>query len=506
MSGAAVQPFVLTATDSTGPAFAAIAAHMRALSAQMAQVQGQASRASDATMWSRMGKAVAGVHASMGGLSGLLTRTAGAMATVMAPIAALGGLGAVGGLFTMTANVAKASAEFQKLAKVTGLAPAELGRFNFFAKMSEVSSETLGNSLARLNLKVGEAASGKNKDAAKLFAALGISLRDGNGQVKKMADLLPDIFEAFRVNKSSTSRAIIGNMLFGKSWREIVPLLETSRESLTRWEQEWRELKWTPPPGTREALSDYRHEWLKLEYASTTFSRVLAGTLAKTLTPVIGQMTEWVTANREFIAMNVADAVKGVAEWLGKIEWKEAINGVGEFGRKFRTIVDDINGMKWFFGAMAAMQVVQFARSNPMLAGMAAVAAMGFAGYKLTDYYQKSGGEPMIPGTPGAPDSYENPLFVPQNFAVPPQLPTPSPPSAAPSGGYSWSEMRRNFSRRMFGLPPLDPASGGKVQVEINITGAPPGTDANVAYEGNVMPPSLTFDTGRAFSPMPGLR
>ena len=63
--------------------------------------------------------------------------------------------------------------------------------------------------------------------------------------------------------------------------------------------------------------------------------------------------------------------------------------------------------------------------------------------------------------------------------------------------------MRRNFSRRMFGLPPLDPASGGKVQVEINITGAPPGTDANVAYEGNVMPPSLTFDTGRAFSPMP---
>ena len=38
----------------------------------------------------------------------------------------------------------------------------------------------------------------------------------------------------------------------------------------------------------------------------------------------------WVTANREFIAMNVADAVKGVAEWLGKIEWKEAINGVGE--------------------------------------------------------------------------------------------------------------------------------------------------------------------------------
>ena len=70
MSGAAVQPFVLPLPTPLALAFAAIAgAHARAVGADGAGA-GQASWASDATMWSRMGKAVAGVHASMGGLSG----------------------------------------------------------------------------------------------------------------------------------------------------------------------------------------------------------------------------------------------------------------------------------------------------------------------------------------------------------------------------------------------------------------------------------------------------
>ena len=100
--------------------------------------------------------------------------------------------------------------------------------------------------------------------------------------------------------------------------------------------------------------------------------------------------------------------------------------------------------MKWFFGAMAAMQVVQFARSNPMLVGMAAVAAMAFAGYKLTDYYQKSGGEPMILGTLG----HLIPMKIRCSYCrisrSRPNSHAP-PPSAAPSGGYSWRRDAAEF-------------------------------------------------------------
>ena len=157
------------------------------------------------------------------------------MATVMAPDRRPGGLGAVGGLFTMTANVAKASAEFQKLAKVT-IGAGGARSVQFFAKMSEVSSETLGNPLcpAQSQSRRGLPAAKKQRRCQALCGPWH-QPADGNGQVKKMADLLPDIFEAFRVNNSSTSCHYWQHALRQELEGRLSCSLKTSRESLTRW-------------------------------------------------------------------------------------------------------------------------------------------------------------------------------------------------------------------------------------------------------------------------------
>lgn len=105
-----------------------------------------------------------------------------------------------------------------------GVTVESLQQFRLLAEQSGVAEETMDKALQKLTRTMGEAAQGGNKQA-KLFAELGLSIRDANGHVRTADQLLPEIAGKLAAIASPAERARIEVGLFGKAGQELEPLL-----------------------------------------------------------------------------------------------------------------------------------------------------------------------------------------------------------------------------------------------------------------------------------------
>jgi hypothetical protein len=126
---------------------------------------------------------------------------------------------ATGAAAAVAAGVAKSVSEFERLGdaaiklNVTAEALSGLG---FAARQSGASVEVLQSGLGRLNKTIGEAASG-NKQAADLFTAIGVNIRDASGEVLSADKVFLQLSDRFRQFKDGSQEAAIASALLGRS-------------------------------------------------------------------------------------------------------------------------------------------------------------------------------------------------------------------------------------------------------------------------------------------------
>jgi hypothetical protein len=82
-------------------------------------------------------------------------------------------------------------------------------------------------SMAKLNVKIGEAALG-NPKATAAFSALGISVKDAGGKIKDNEDLFEEARAKLSGVTSETERASLANDLFGKGHKDMAGILSMS--------------------------------------------------------------------------------------------------------------------------------------------------------------------------------------------------------------------------------------------------------------------------------------
>ncbi|MDR8400115.1 phage tail tape measure protein [Paraburkholderia sp. USG1] len=119
--------------------------------------------------------------------------------------------------------------QVENLHKKTGESTDSIQQWAFAAKSVGVDMKDATKTLTDLGDAQNKAVSG-NKDAAKAFSAVGISLAD----LKKSSpeQLLPQIADAFSKSADSASKAAVANELFGSSGNDLIPLLDRGRAGL----------------------------------------------------------------------------------------------------------------------------------------------------------------------------------------------------------------------------------------------------------------------------------
>jgi len=137
---------------------------------------------------------------------------------------ALGLAVSVGGLAAFAKSGIDAADALNDMSQRLGVSVKDLASFKLIAEQSGTSLESVGTGIARLSKSIGEAEGG-NKKLAQALQQLGITARDPKEAFFQLAD-------AVQKTEDPNKRAALLSAVLGKSYGELVPLLNQGSDAL----------------------------------------------------------------------------------------------------------------------------------------------------------------------------------------------------------------------------------------------------------------------------------
>jgi hypothetical protein len=466
MSGAKFQA-TITANDSASETLARIGGQVDGLVKKMGGLHQAEGKAAAHGLWGRATHALHGFGEVAEHVLEPIKGIAERLAEMIPPLAALGSLGAITGLFELTAKVAENFGNLQHAAKGIGIAADELERLRFLAKMTDTDVGSLETGMRKFAATVGAAALGRDKPVAQIFKQLGISLRDGKGHVREIGDIMKDVFKAFEVNQNPATRDYLARTLFGRGGIDLIEMLTMSKDRLKELFDQFDKIHTTLSSEDQENLENYKDSWKELGVAVEELVKSVGASLSPVLLPVVNAFRDWVASNKDLISAKLTHWIEELIETVKGADWDALWDNMKRgLGGVWQAIEHTSNAINGIADAYAALKnLVQ----NP---------ASALPSEEQLEYFRNQGAGvgTMPPGFPTLP-----------NFGIPGGgLATPAQPNTMLPG--------RGILHSGFGLPPVT----GHITIDIN--GAPAGTTATVTQQGDVaLRPRVNGDSGAGF-------
>ncbi|MFO7955502.1 MAG: hypothetical protein R6X33_00170 [Candidatus Brocadiia bacterium] len=213
-----------------------------------------------------LGGLTGGVTGILGGLAGVATKVAGGIVsaftralkgvvglfrkavgtitgllTKIGKVAGVAAAGAAAAFAVLWRQTARAGDALAKMSKRTGLAVEFLSELDHVAQLNDTSLEAVQMGLRGLGRAVEGAARG-SKEYMDVFRALGVPLRDRNGQLRETEDLFWAMLDALGKVENRTLRLGMAQRVFGRSGEAMLVLVEAGTEALREQQREARRL------------------------------------------------------------------------------------------------------------------------------------------------------------------------------------------------------------------------------------------------------------------------
>lgn len=198
------------------------------------------------------------------------------------------GIGAIASAFIKcTVDAAGFADELLTLSAETSISTDQLQKLQYAAKFVDVDVSTMSSSMSKLTQQMVKAKSGSG-EAADAFRRLRISVRDGNGQLKDSEEMFYQVIDKLGKISNETERDALAMQIFGKSARELNPLIEAGSQRLKELGAEAEQLGVVMSEGDIQALGKLQDAMDRFE--STT--EALKNSLGLTLLPLLTGLFE----------------------------------------------------------------------------------------------------------------------------------------------------------------------------------------------------------------------
>ena len=287
--------------------------------------------------------------------------------------------GVVASLGAVSYKAGVAADDLNTLSKITGIGTDQLQKYSYAADLVDVSVDSIAKANKKLTKNAYEAANG-SKTQAEAFEAIGVSVKDSNGQLRDSEAIFQDVISALGTMTNETERDALAQTLMGKSAAELNPLIEDGGETYKRVADTLKKYNLDyVDQETLDKANEFNDEidTLKL-LGSVAFAQVgsqLAGYLAPALEKVVdlvGKFANWLSKlSPETLAIigTIAAIVAGIAPLLlilGKLAFaiSSIISLMGVIGPAFAALAGPV---------------------GIAIAAIAAIIAIGVALYKNWD-------------------------------------------------------------------------------------------------------------------------
>lgn len=194
-------------------------------------------------------------------------------------------------LVNATMETSKLADELGTLSAQTGLSTDTLQELNYASELLDVDTQTVTGSMTKLEKTMGSAANG-SKSAQKTFKDLGISIKDTNGNLKDSEEVFWEAIDALGKIESESERDIISMSLFGKSAKELNPLILAGSESFRSLASEARSVGYVLDSETIDAFGALDDNMVRLANGSQAVEQSFGQVLLPLLTSMSGEAVD----------------------------------------------------------------------------------------------------------------------------------------------------------------------------------------------------------------------
>jgi hypothetical protein len=206
----------------------------------------------------------------------------------------------------MTKSIMDSADSMAKASRSIGISTESLSALQYAAELSGVSANELNQSLIRLNKSAA--------DGNKAFDAMGISVRDAQGNLKATDALLKEVSDKFSSYADGAEKSALAQEIFGRSGAQMISLLNEGSEGLSRMEAEAQRLGIVISGDLAKNAEALNDNLSKIALAAKGAAIEIAGPLIRALADVTTRFLEASNAGRGFWAsLGVAiDPLQGV--------------------------------------------------------------------------------------------------------------------------------------------------------------------------------------------------
>ena len=242
----------------------------------------------------------------------------GTKVSTLALVGAVAGL--VKGFADTTVETAKAVDEILTLASTSGLATDTIQKMNYASELLDVSTETITGSMTRMIRSLSQAQKGTG-DAADAFRKLHVNIRDSNGRLKDSETLFYQVIDALGKVRNETERDALAMQIFGRSARELNPLIEAGSSALKELGDEAERMGYVMDENTLQRFGALDDAMQRFKNQTQAFKQSIGLVLLPVLTALFETLnkidpkiiaTVAIIGSIAVVAVTVAKAIKDV--------------------------------------------------------------------------------------------------------------------------------------------------------------------------------------------------
>ena len=173
---------------------------------------------------------------ALNGVEGFSAGSVAALGAVAAGAAAV--LGVIKELHEMTIEAAEQADALLTRSAQTGLDTELLQQLDYAQRFLDFDG--IDQSLAKLTQTMGKARDGA-AEQSEAFRLLGVAVTNEDGSLRDNYDTFLNVIDALGDVENETERDVVANNLFGKSYRDLKPLVDAGSKSLQQFTREAKE-------------------------------------------------------------------------------------------------------------------------------------------------------------------------------------------------------------------------------------------------------------------------
>lgn len=215
-------------------------------------------------------------------------------------------------LISLTIESAAYADEILTQSAVTGLSTEALQEYQYAAELVDVSLDTLTSSQTKM-IRSMDAARHGSKEQAEAFDKLGISVQNADGTLRDAQDVFGDAIDALGAISNETERDAIAMTIFGRSARDLNPLIKAGSDGLRELTQEAHDVGYVMGEEALDALGAVDDQLQRMNRSGEALKNQIAVGMAPAVENLMKKGTDF------FVRLQEAAEGSGILEVFGAL-------------------------------------------------------------------------------------------------------------------------------------------------------------------------------------------